>query len=78
LGLAIHSDRELGIGTAAGLHFFASTPTVSHPYDSHYHHQLEDVITEPFQYKNGCISLPDKPGLGVELDRKQLQRCADR
>ena len=78
IGLAIHSDRELGIGTAAGLHFFASTPTVSHPYDSHYHHQVEDVITEPFQYKNGCIAVPTKPGLGVELDRRQLERCAAR
>lgn len=78
LGLAIHSDRELGIGTAAGLHFVASTPTVSHPYDSHYHHQLEDVITEPFQYKNGCMDVPTKPGLGVELDRKQLEKCSAR
>lgn len=78
LGLAIHSDRELGIGTAAGLHFVATTPTVSHPYDSHYHHQEEDVITEPFQYKDGCIAIPSRPGLGVELDPKQLKRCAER
>lgn len=78
LGLAIHSDRELGIGTAAGLHFAATTPGVSHPYDSHYHHQTEDVITQPFRFENGGLRVPDGPGLGVELDQKQLKRCAER
>jgi glucarate dehydratase len=78
IGLAIHSDRELGIGTAAGLHFTASTPMVSHHYDSHYHHQVEDIITEPFQFKDGGLRVPTGPGLGVTLDRKQFERCAQR
>lgn len=72
LGVAVHSDRELGIGTAAGLHFWASTPMMSHRYDSHYHDQLGDVITEPFVFKNGGLEIPDKPGLGVDLDHDRL------
>jgi glucarate dehydratase len=78
IGVAIHSDRELGIGTAAGLHFKATTPMVSHHYDSHYHHQTEDIITEPFEFRDGGLKLPTGPGLGVELDRKQFERCAQR
>lgn len=78
LGLAIHSDRELGVGTAAGLHFAATTPAMSHPYDSHYHHQVEDVIKEPLVYRDGAIQVPSGPGLGVELDPDKMARCAER
>ena len=77
IGLAIHSDRELGIGTAAGLHFFATTPAVSHAYDSHYHHQVDDIIEEPFQYCDGSIALPEGPGLGVRLDAKKMKKYAE-
>lgn len=73
IGLAVHSDRELGVGTAAGLHFWASTPQVSHHYDSHYHDQVGDVITEPFVFRDGGLQAPDGPGLGVDLDRDRLR-----
>ncbi|HEU5432886.1 MAG TPA: enolase C-terminal domain-like protein [Thermomicrobiales bacterium] len=72
IGLAIHSDRDLGIGTAAALHFWASTPMMSHSYDSHYHDQVGDVITEPFVFKDGGLRAPEGPGLGVELDPDRL------
>jgi len=72
LGVAIHSDRDLGIGTAAALHFWASTPMMSHSYDTHYHDQVGDVITEPFQFKDGGLRVPEGPGLGVSLDPDRL------
>lgn len=73
IGLAVHSDRDLGIGTAAALHFWASTPQMSHHYDSHYHDQVGDVITEPFVFRDGGLRVPEGPGLGVELDRDRLE-----
>jgi glucarate dehydratase len=73
IGLAIHSDRELGIGTAAGLHFWASTPQMSHHYDSHYHDQVGDVIAEPFAFRDGGLCVPEGPGLGVALDPDRLR-----
>jgi len=76
LGLAIHSDRELGISTAAVLHFVAAHPYLTHPVDSHYHHQVDDIIIEPFVYTNGKMKVPDGPGLGVEIDRKKLEKYA--
>ncbi len=34
----------------------------------------DDIITEPFPYENGCLAIPDKPGLGVELDPEKIER----
>jgi glucarate dehydratase len=72
LGMSLHSDRELGISTAAILHVAASQPMVSHAIDSHLLEQDGDLITEPFEFHNGCLRLPQGPGLGVALDRDRL------
>jgi muconate cycloisomerase len=34
----------------------------------------DDIITEPFEYAQGCLKVPDKPGLGVELDPKKVKK----
>ncbi|MBY6058771.1 mandelate racemase/muconate lactonizing enzyme family protein [Leisingera daeponensis] len=34
----------------------------------------DDVITEPFAYADGCLTVPNKPGLGVELDMEKMQK----
>jgi glucarate dehydratase len=74
LGMSLHSDRELGISTAALLHFAAAQPMVSHAIDSHIPEQSGDVITEPFRFRHGKLSVPKGSGLGVELDPTQLER----
>jgi glucarate dehydratase len=74
LGLSLHSDRELGISTAAIVHLAAAQPMVSHAVDSHLPEQNGEVITEPFRFENGCLDVPAGPGLGVELDRDALER----
>jgi glucarate dehydratase len=74
LGVGMHSDRELGVSTAAMVHLACSLPNLGYAIDSHYHDQTGDVITEPWVYRNGSFELPTGPGLGVELDRDQLDR----
>jgi glucarate dehydratase len=74
LGLSMHSDRELGISTAAIVHLAAALPMVSHAIDSHLLEQSGDVISKPFEFSEGCLSVPAGPGLGVELDQEQLER----
>lgn len=76
IGMSMHSDRELGISTAAVLHFAGSQPMVTHAIDSHLLDQDGDVITERFTFKDGCLDVPSGPGLGVDLDREQLDRYA--
>lgn len=73
LGLSLHSDRELGISTAAMVHMAAAQPMISHAIDSHLPEQDGDVITEPFVFRDGCLSVPTGPGLGVDLDRDRLE-----
>jgi len=68
IGVGMHSDRELGISTAAMLHLAASSPSLVYAIDSHYHDQVGDIITTPFKYQKGHFTVPDGPGLGVEVD----------
>ena len=74
LGVGMHSDRELGLSTAAMLHLAASTPSLVYAIDTHYHDQVDDIITTPFVYKDGYMTVPDGPGLGVELDEEIVGR----
>jgi len=73
LGVGLHSDRELGISTAAMLHLAASTPSLVYAIDSHYHDQVDDIITTPFEYQNGHFQVPTGPGLGVEVDWDKVE-----
>jgi muconate cycloisomerase len=34
----------------------------------------DDVIREPVIYADGFLQVPERPGLGVELDREKLAR----
>jgi len=77
LGLSLHSDRELGISTAAVLHLAAAETMVSHAVDSHLPEQADDIITTPFMFRDGCLNVPAGPGLGVEIDRDKLNLYAE-
>ena len=70
----MHSDRELGISTAAMLHLAAASPSLVYAIDSHYHDQADDIITKPFQYKDGFFDVPQGPGLGVEIDWDKVEK----
>ncbi|HET7560558.1 MAG TPA: enolase C-terminal domain-like protein, partial [Limnochordia bacterium] len=74
IGLSLHSDRELGIGTIAGAHFVAATPNLTHAADSHYPDQTDDILTERLQFVDGCLELPKGPGLGVAIDPEKLEK----
>ena len=66
---------ELGIGTAAGLHFVAATKNVCLP--SHIVGTLmheDDVIEEEFVLKGGCLEVPGRDGLGVILSDKKIEK----
>ncbi len=74
IGLSMHDDRQLGISTAAVCHLAAAVPQFSHSCDSHIPEHAGDVITEPVKFVDGKVRVPNKPGLGVELDCDQLAR----
>lgn len=75
IGLALHSQGELGISLAAQLHLAASLPCLCHAVDAHYHHLTDDVIEGGKQpVEGGGMRVPTGPGLGVRLDRDRVEK----
>lgn len=75
LSVGVHSSGELGIQLATMLHLGAVLPNLTFAADAHYHHLTDDIIEGgPFCYRDGRIPVPDKPGLGVRVDREKLRR----
>jgi len=78
LGVAVHSSGELGIQLATMLHLGAVIPNLSFAADAHYHHLRDDIIEGgPMPYQDGAIRVPDRPGLGVTLDREKLRQYSE-
>src|SRR5215213_4811640 len=81
IGLSMHSNSHLGISLMAMAHVAAATPHLTYACDTHYPWQQEkDEVAEGgrIQIKDGCVTIPDKPGLGVTLDYDQLERGKER
>ena len=73
-GLSMHSNSHVGISLAAMVHLAAAIPSLTYACDTHYPWQSEDVIVGgKLEIRDGAVSVPDKPGLGVELDRAALE-----
>ncbi len=78
LGIAVHSSGELGIQLATMLHLGAVIPGLSFAADAHYHQLTDDIIEGGLmKYENGAIRVPQKPGLGVKLNRDKLQQYSE-
>jgi glucarate dehydratase len=81
IGLSMHSNSHLGISLMAMAHVAAATPHLTYACDTHYPWQQEkDEVVEGgrIPIKDGCVTIPDKPGLGVTLDMDQLERGKER
>ncbi len=78
IGLSMHSNSHLGISLAAMTHLAAATPNLNYACDTHTPWlQGEDVVKERLVFKNGAITVPTAPGLGVTLDRDALGELAE-
>jgi len=81
LGLSMHSNTHLGVSLMAMTHVAAATPHLTYACDTHYPWQSERdeiVAGGRVPIRNGCVRIPDAPGLGVELDYDQLARGRER
>lgn len=81
LGMSMHSNSHLGVSLMAMAHAAAATPHLTYACDTHYPWQSEkDEIAAGGRVPivEGCVRIPDKPGLGVELDYDQLARGRER
>ena len=70
---ATHSGREIGIAQMAKMHVIAAQPDVIHASDAMYHQYVDDVVVGGMlPYEQGRMLIPDRPGLGIELDHAKL------
>jgi len=74
ISTAHHTGFDLGIKTAANLHFIASTSAVNLAPDSTYYAWADDVIEPQFDCSDGRLCVPEGPGLGITLDESKLAR----
>ena len=77
-GLSMHSNSHLGISLAAMVHVAAATENLTYACDTHWPWKPvdEDVVDAEtaLPIVGGAITVPDSPGLGVELDEARLEQ----
>lgn len=85
LPLNVNGSHETGVGNSANLHLVASTAAVTEagvfpvttikgnePTQMAGKMYLDDIITSPFEYRDGDLIVPSGPGLGIELDEDKV------
>jgi muconate cycloisomerase len=85
LPLNVNGSHETGVGNAANLHLVASTAAVTEagvfpvttikgnePTKMAGKMYLDDIVTRPFEYRDGNLVVPSRPGLGIELDEEKV------
>jgi muconate cycloisomerase len=83
----INGSAEMGVGNAANLHLAAATAIIELPGTIPItqtaekeltkvagHKYADDIIVEPFVYRDGHLVVPDGPGLGIELDERKIAK----
>jgi glucarate dehydratase len=69
-----HSNNHFDISLAMFTHVAAAAPGKVTAIDTHWIWQDGQRLTkEPFQIVNGAIELPERPGLGIEIDEQRIE-----
>ena len=83
----VNGSGEFGVGNAANLHMaccgrnidLASVFPITH-IDGIDQTKVaarwytDDIIKKPFDYEDGCLIVPDGPGLGIEVDMDKIRK----
>ena len=72
----IHSNNHFDITLATFVQCAAAAPGEITAIDTHYIWQDGQHLTQnPLRFEDGCIRVPDAPGLGVEVDMGAVERA---
>ena len=75
--VAPHTGFSCGVAQLASLHLAAATPSLARLEWMWIANPLAEIFTTPLpQPVNGELALPERPGLGLSLDRKKLEKYA--
>jgi len=65
------------LGTAANLHLCCTLPHCTRPQEyTGPRPELEEMFEAPYVFEEGCLQIPDRPGLGLTLKPGALERMA--
>lgn len=72
-----HSNNHFDISLAMVVHTAAAVPGNINAIDTHWIWQegIERLTKQPLQMIDGCIDVPKKPGLGIEIDMDQVMNA---
>ena len=71
-----HSNNHLDISLAMFTHVAAAAPGRITAIDTHWIWQDGQGLTrEPLKIEGGLVAVPDRPGLGIEIDMERLDRA---
>ncbi|MDQ0974805.1 glucarate dehydratase [Neobacillus niacini] len=72
-----HSNNHFDISLSMFTHVAAAAPGEITAIDTHWIWQegIERLTKDPFQIVDGHLAIPDKPGLGVEVDMEQILKA---
>lgn len=72
-----HSNNHFDISLAMFTQVGAAVPGEYNALDTHWIWQegLERLTKEPLQIVDGCVSVPKKPGLGIDVDMEQIRKA---
>lgn len=75
IAVSPHNYNSTTLGLAATLHAAAGMPNfLITEYFVNFEAMGDEIAMEPFKVKDSYIPLPDRPGLGIELDETALAR----
>ena len=64
---------ETSVGTVASAHVFATFPKLAWGAELFGPLLLTDeILTEPLTYRDFSLQVPNRPGLGIELDQDRV------
>jgi glucarate dehydratase len=71
-----HSNNHFDVSLAMFTHVAAAAPGRVTAIDTHWIWQDGQRLTrQPLQIEGGLVRVPDKPGLGIELDMAEVDRA---
>lgn len=72
-----HSNNHFDISLAMFTHCAAAVPGEINAIDTHWIWQegIERLTKEPLQIVDGCVAIPEKAGLGIDVDMEQIKKA---
>ncbi len=78
LGMKVNISCKTGessVASAAAAHVAAAAPAIDWGLTVTNPGLAEDVAVEPLRVAHGHIDVPERPGLGIEVDERRVRRC---